>query len=32
MSNTEDFLYTNKFTNKDVPKIDYTIGKKKSTI
>ena len=24
MSNTEDFLYTNKFTNKDVPKIDYT--------
>ena len=24
MSNTNDFLYTNRFTNKDVPKIDYT--------
>ena len=24
MSNTNEFLYTNRFTNKDVPKIDYT--------
>ena len=33
MSNTNEFLYTNRFTNKDVPKIDYTdTEERKSTI